>query len=88
MNKTDVVNQVSLKSGYAADMCEKILKALEEQSGDALIERFKGVKNNRAGMVAGISEKTGFSLDECEKVLTVFEEVFDTGLSNKLKFFK
>jgi len=88
MNKTDVVNQVSQKSKTSAEICEKIIKAFEEQSGDALIGRFKGIKNNRADMIAGISEKTGFSLEECDKVLTTFEEVFDTRLSDKLRFFK
>lgn len=88
MNKTDVVNQVSQKSGAAVDVCEKIMKAFEDQAGDALIGKFKGIKNNRADMVAGIAEKTGFELEECEKVLTAFEEVFDAGLSDKLRFFK
>lgn len=88
MNKTDVVTQVSEKSGIAVDICEKVIKAFEEQSGDALVNKFKGVKNNRADMVAGISEKTNLSLDECEKILTAFEEVFDKGLSDKLKLFK
>lgn len=88
MNKTDVITQVSQKSGIATDICEKVIKAFEEQSSDALINKVKGVKNNRADMVAGITEKTGFSFEDCEKVLTAFEEVFGTGLSDKLKLFK
>lgn len=88
MNKADVITKVSEKSGIATDVCEKVIKAFEEQSGDALIGKFKGIKNNRNGMVAGITEKTGLALDDCEKVLTAFEEVFGAGLSNKLKLFK
>lgn len=88
MNKTDVVNQVSQKSGEAVEICEKIIKAFEDHAGDALIGKFKGVKNNRADMVAGIQQKTGFSLEVCDKVLAAFEEVFDSGLTDKLKFFK
>ena len=88
MNKTDVITKVSQKSGIAADICEKVVKAFEDQAGDALIGKFKGDKNNRADMLAGITEKTGLALEDCEKVLTAFEEVFGTGLSDKLKFFK
>jgi len=88
MNKTDVVTQTSQKSGISADICEKVIKAFEEQSGDALIGKFRGVKNNRADMVAGIAEKTGLVLEDCEKVLTAFEEVAGKGLADKLKFFK
>lgn len=87
MNKADVVTQVSTKTGIAADICEKVIKAFEEQSGEALIGKFKGGKNNRADMVAGISEKTGLTLEDCEKVLTAFEEVIGTGLSDKLRLF-
>ena len=88
MNKTSVVRQVSEKSGIAADVCEKVLNAFEEQSGDALIGKLKGAKNNRADMLAGISEKTGFALDYCERVVFALEDVIGTGLSDKLKFFK
>lgn len=88
MNKTEVITEVSQKSGVAAEICEKLLKAFEEQSGEALINKFKGVKNNRGDMVAGIAAKTGIDVDICEKVLTAFEEVFEGGLSDKLKIFK
>lgn len=88
MNNTDVVNQVSKKSGVTFEICEKVIKAFEEQSGDALTAKFKGVKNNRANMVMGIAEKTGYAEDECEKIITAFEEVFNSGLSDKLRFFK
>ena len=88
MNKTEIVTQVSGKSGIAADICEKVIKAFEEQSGDALIGKFKGVKNNRTDVVEGIAEKTGLALEDCEKVMAAFEEVFGSGLSDKLKLFK
>lgn len=86
MNKTDVVTQVSQNSGISSDICEKVIKAFEEQSGDALIGKFKGIKNNRSNIVEGISEKTGLPLEECDKVLATFEKVFGMGLSNKLSF--
>lgn len=88
MNKTDVVERISKKTGISADICEKVVKAFEEQSGDALANKLKGVKNNRADILAGISEKTGISSEDCEKALTAFEEVIGSGLSDKLKFFK
>lgn len=88
MNKTDVIAKVSKKSGIAADFCDKIIKAFEDQAGEALIGKFKGVKNNRTDMVAGISDKTGLALEDCEKVMTALDDVVDTGLSDKLKFFK
>jgi len=88
MNKTDVIAKVSEKSGVSSDICEKIIKAFQQQAGDALVNKFKGVGNNRADILAGISEKTGLSLEDCEKVMTAFDETVDTGLTNKLKFFK
>lgn len=88
MNKTDVVNQVSKNTGYTADICEKVINAFEEQAGDALIDKFRGIKNNRIDMVAGISTKTDIALEDCEKIITAFEDVLNTGLSDKLKFFK
>lgn len=88
MNKTEVVNEVSQKSGIGTEICERVIKAFEEQSGNVLTAKFKGVKNNRAEIVAGIAEKTGYALDECEKIITAFEEVLDSGLSDKLRFFK
>lgn len=88
MNKTEVISKVSQQSGAAAEICEKLLDAFEEQSSEALVNKFKGVKNNRADMVAGMAEKTGVAADICEKVLAAFEEVFAGGLSDKLKIFK
>jgi len=88
MNKADVVMKVSEKSGIAGDICEKVIKAFEEQAGGTLMNKFKGIKNNHADFVAGISEKTGLALEDCEKVVTALNEVLDIGLSDKLKFFK
>lgn len=84
MNKTEVVNQVSQKSENAPEICEKVIKAFEKQSEEALIGKFKGIKNNRTDIVTGISEKTGLASAECDKVITAFEEVLGTGLSDKL----
>jgi len=86
MNNADVVMKVAEKSGLAINICEKVIKAFEKQSGYALIGNLKGAKNSRADMLTSISEKTGFVLMDCEKVLTAFEEVVSTGLSDKLKF--
>lgn len=88
MNKTDVVTQVSERTGIAADICEKALKAFEETSGNALIGKLKGEKNNRADILSGIIEKTGLSAENAEKILAVLEEVVSGGLTDKLKFFK
>lgn len=88
MNKTDVIVKVSEKSGIASTTCEKIINAFEEQTGEALIGKFKGNKNDRADILTGIVDKTRFSLEECEKVLTAFEDVFGTELSAKLRFLK
>lgn len=88
MNKTDVIAKVSEKSGVAADVCEKLLKAFEEQAEAALADRFKGIKNNRADMMRGISERSGVVLEVCERVMTALEESLDSGLSDKLMFLK
>ena len=88
MNKNDVVMQVSEKSGIGVDICEKVIKAFGEQSGEALANKLKGVKGDRTDILSGISEKTGFALEECEKVIASFEEVLGGGLSDKLKFFR
>lgn len=88
MNNTDVVTRVSQITGIDTNICQKILKAFEDQAGDALIGKFQGKKNNRADMITAITARTGFALEDCDKVLTAFEEVFDAGLSDKMKFFK
>ena len=88
MNKADVIRSVSEKSGVEPDACEKVIKAFEEQAGDALIEKFKGVKTDHADMLAGISGRTGIRSEDCDKVLTALGEVLNAGISDKLNFFK
>lgn len=87
MNKTNVVNQVSNNTGIATDVCEKVIKAFEEESGEALVNKWKGNKKDKTDIIAGISTKTDITIEECEKIITAFEEVLSVGLSNKLRFF-
>ena len=42
MNKADVIQSVFEKTGIAPDVCERILKALEQQAGDALTATLTG----------------------------------------------
>lgn len=86
MDKRDVIAQVSQKSGIAAELCGKVVKAFEKQSGEAIINKFKGIPNNRASILAGISEKTGLAAEDCEKALSALEEVVGAELSGKLTF--
>lgn len=88
MNKTDVITQVSQKTGFSTDICEKAVKAFEDQSSDALLSKLKGNKNNRADLLAGIVEKSGLSTEDGETILTTLEEIIAGGLSDKLKIFK
>ena len=88
MNKTDVIRQVSEKTGIESNVCETVIKAFEEQTGDALVGKFKGIKTNHADMLAGISGRTGVRGEDCEKVLTALEGVLGAGISEKLNFFK
>lgn len=88
MNKSGIISNISKKSGFAAEVCEKVIAAFEELFGDALAGRFKGMKTGRAEMVAGISETSGVSAEVCEKILKAFEEAVQTALSDKLAFFK
>jgi nucleoid DNA-binding protein len=88
MNKADVIRKVSETTGIESSICEKIIKAFEEQAGDALAGQFKGTEANHADMLAAISEKTGVSSDDCEKVLTALEGVVRDGISDKLNIFK
>jgi nucleoid DNA-binding protein len=88
MNKTDVITRVSRTSGISADVCAEIIDAFEKQAGEALVNKFKGIRNDRASLLKGIAQKTGLVPGDCEIVLKAFEEVLDAGLSDKLKFFK
>jgi nucleoid DNA-binding protein len=88
MNKTDVITRVSQKSGISADVCAEIINAFEKQAGEALVNKFKGIQNDRASLLKGITQKTGLVPGDCETVLKAFEDVLGAGLSDKLKFFK
>jgi nucleoid DNA-binding protein len=88
MNKTDVVQKVSEKTGLESNVCEKVIEAFEEQAGDALAAKLKGTKAQQADIVVGISERSGISPDDCQKVLTALEQVVRDGISDKLNIFK
>jgi hypothetical protein len=64
MNKTDVIRTVSEKAGIESNICEKVIKAFEEQAGDALVGTFKGTKTSQtylkfAGHSSGASLLVG-----------------------------
>jgi hypothetical protein len=88
MNKADVIQSVSEKTGIAPDLCEKVLKAFETQAGDALAAKLKGTGGDQTGMLARISQATGVPPADCERVLTAIEEVVKTGIADKLGFLK
>lgn len=88
MNKTDVVTQVSQKTGFTAEVCGKVIKAFEEQSGHALENKLRGIKNSQTDIAAAISEKNDIAREDCEKIIAALDEVLNAGLSGKLKFFK
>jgi nucleoid DNA-binding protein len=88
MNNADVIRKVSETTGVESSICEKIIKAFEEQAGDALAEKLKRTEAGNADMLAGISERTGISSADCEKVLTALEGVVRDGISDKLNIFK
>ena len=88
MNNADVIRKVSETTGIESSICEKIIKAFEEQAGDALAGAFKGTKTHHAELLAGISGRTGIRTEDCEKVMTALEEVVNAGISDKLSFFK
>ena len=90
MNKTEVITQVSEKSGVSCDICEKILKGLEKHIdfGDALKMLTSSLKDSYATVISKHLHNGGISLSDCEKVLFAFDEVLGNGIKNKLKFFK
>jgi len=88
MNKTEVIQKVSEKTGIESNVCERAIKAFEEQAGDTLAGKLKGMENKQADILAGISERTGISSENCEKVLSALEEVVRDGMSDKLNIFK
>ena len=88
MNKTDVIQKVSEQTGLESNACEKVIEAFEEQAGDTLAGKLKGIKIEQADILAGVSERTGISSGDCEKVLTALERVVHDGISDKLNIFK
>jgi nucleoid DNA-binding protein len=88
MNKTDVIRKVSEQSGIESNVCEKVIKAFEEQAGDVLAGKLKGEETNQANIPASISERTGISAGDCEKVLAALEGVVRDGISDKLNIFR
>ena len=88
MNKADVVRTVSEKTDVAPDVCEKIIKALEEQAGGVLVAKLKGTGADQTGMLVRISQEAGGPSADCEKVLAATEDVVKSGIADKLGFFK
>ncbi len=84
MNKADVIQSVSEKTGIAPDVCERILKAFEQQAGDSLT----GQGAHQADLLARIAQETGEPSADCEKVLTASGEVVKAGIADKLGFLK
>jgi nucleoid DNA-binding protein len=88
MNKTEVLTQVSEKSGIDIDVCEQVIDEFENQFGDILLKKIKFKKNERTDIAEKISHKSNIASLDCEKVLAAFEEVFAEGLADKLKFWR
>jgi hypothetical protein len=87
MNKTVVINKVSEQTGIAADACEKVIKAFEEQAGDILAAKLKGLSADNADILTGMSEKVGIAKEDCQKVLIALQGVVQEGISDKLGAF-
>jgi nucleoid DNA-binding protein len=85
MNKTEVINKVSERTGIAPSVCEQIIKAFEQQTGETFAGKLTGIVTNHSGVLAGVAERTGFRPEECQKALTAFEEVVKAGIFDKLK---
>lgn len=88
MNKADVIQSASEKTGIAPDVCERILEAFEQQAGDALAAKLKGTGGDQTDMLARISQATGVPAEDCERVLTASGEVVKAGIADKLGFLK
>jgi nucleoid DNA-binding protein len=88
MNKADVIRKVSEETGIESNVCEKVIKAFEEQAGGVLAGKLKGEETDQGNIPASISERTGISENDCEKVLTALETVVRDGISDKLNIFK
>ncbi len=84
MNKNDVIREVAAKTGLPPERCEAALKAFEAICGDALTNKFKGIKHDYGHVMHEMARKTGQSEQECRIVMKAFEEVFDEAVSAKL----
>ena len=87
MNKADVIQSVSEKTGVAPDVCERILNSLEKQAGDVLASKLKG-GGDRPDMLAEISRETGVPATDCERVLSAAADVVKIGIADKFGFLK
>lgn len=85
MNKTEVINKVAEKTGMEPSVCERIIKAFEQQTGETFAGKLTGIVTHHSGILAGVAERTGFRPDECQKVLSALEEVVKAGIFDKLK---
>lgn len=88
MNKADVIKSVSEKTGITPDLCEKIIKALEQQAGDVLAAKFRGDGTAGTDMLARVSQVSGVPEADCQRVLAATEDVVKTGIADKLGFLK
>ena len=88
MNKADVIRSISEQTGIAPDLCERVLKAFENQAGEALAAKLKGAGTDDTDLLAQIAQETGLPSADCERVLTAGGEVVKAGIADKLGFLK
>jgi hypothetical protein len=88
MNKQDVIREVAAKTGQPPAQCAAALKAFEAICGDALTNKFKGIKHDHGRVITEMASKTGQSEQACEVVMKAFDEVFEIALSAKLGFLR
>jgi nucleoid DNA-binding protein len=85
MNKAEVITKVAERTGMEPSVCDRIIKVLEQQTGETFSGKLTGIVTSHSGILAGVAERTGFSSEDCQKVLTAFEEVVKAGVFDKLK---
>ncbi|MGE0036429.1 MAG: hypothetical protein AB7S93_12400 [Xanthobacteraceae bacterium] len=88
MNKADVIQRVSEKTGVAPELCETILKAFENAVGNTLSATLKGQGGEQSGMLARVSQQTGASAADCDRVVSTAAEVVKAGIADKLGMLK
>ena len=84
MNKHDVIREVATKTGQSPQQCALALKAFEAICGEALSNKFKGIKHDHGHVITEMARKTGQSEQACQAMMKGFEEVFEEALSSKL----